>query len=201
MVASESACENPMRYFLLFLVACAALPAHAAWQLDKDSSRLSFVTTKQIDVTEVQRFRSLDGSVGDDGKVQLQVALDTVNSGIPLRDERMRKQLFEVSQFGLAQISAQLNIEPLLTLAAGAQLELRLPLTVNLHGHSHSYNSELLITRLDDRRFQVVTLAPLVLNAHDFGLEPGLEALRKLAGLKSISSAVPVSAVLIFTAD
>ncbi|MDO8695922.1 MAG: YceI family protein [Pseudomonas sp.] len=182
------------------LAALLSLPAQAAWQLDKESSRLSFITTKQTNVAEVNRFRSLAGSVDDDGKVQVLVRLESVDSGVPLRDERLRKQLFEVEQFALAQISAQLDIAPLLTLAAGAQLELRLPLSVNLHGHSHSYNSELLVTRLDDRRFQVVTLAPLVLNATDFGLAPGLEALRKLAGLKSIGLAVPVSAVLIFTA-
>lgn len=182
------------------LAALFALPAQAAWQLDGESSRLTFVTTKVTNVAEVNRFRSLRGSVGDDGKVQLQVPLETVDSGIPLRDERLRKQLFAVEKFASAQISAQLDIAPLLTLAAGAQMELRLPLTVTLHGHSQSYNSELLVTRLDDRRFQVVTLAPLVLNAEDFDLAAGIEALRQLAGLKSISLAVPVSAVLIFTA-
>jgi hypothetical protein len=177
-----------------------ALPAQAAWQLDGESSRLTFVTTKVTNVAEVNRFRSLRGSVGDDGKVQLRVPLETVDSGIPLRDERLRKQLFAVEQFASADISAQLDIAPLLTLAAGAQMELRLPLTVTLHGHSQSYSSELLVTRLDDRRFQVVTLAPLLLNAEDFGLAAGIEALRQLAGLKTISLAVPVSAVLIFTA-
>ncbi|MDP3847395.1 MAG: YceI family protein [Pseudomonas sp.] len=182
------------------LAALLSLPAQAAWQLDKESSRLSYTTTKQTDVAEVNRFRSLAGSVDDAGKVQVLVRMESVDSGIPLRDERLRKQLFDVEQFALAQIDAQLDIAPLLTLAAGAQLELRLPLTVNLHGHSHSYNSELLVTRLDDRRFQVVSLAPLVLSAADFGLTPGVETLRKLAGLKSISLAVPVSAVLIFTA-
>jgi hypothetical protein len=182
------------------LAALFAVPAHAAWQLDGESSRLTFVTTKVTNVAEVNRFRSLRGSVGDDGKVQLQVPLETVDSGIPLRDERLRKQLFAVDKFASAQISAQLDTAPLLTLAAGAQMELRLPLTVTLHGHSQSYNSELLVTRLDDRRFQVVTLAPLVLNAEDFDLAAGIETLRQLAGLKSISLAVPVSAVLIFTA-
>jgi hypothetical protein len=182
------------------LAALFAGSAQAGWQLDGESSRLTFVTTKVTNVAEVNRFRSLRGSVGDDGKVQLQVPLETVDSGIALRDERLRKQLFEVDKFASAQISSQLDIAPLLTLAAGAQMELRLPLTVSLHGHSQSYNSELLVTRLDDRRFQVVTLAPLVLNAEDFDLAAGIEALRQLAGLKTISLAVPVSAVLIFTA-
>ncbi|MBN2992106.1 YceI family protein, partial [Pseudomonas cedrina subsp. fulgida] len=82
----------------------------------------------------------------------------------------------------------------------GAQLELRLPLTVTLHGKTQTYSAELLATRLDDRRFQVVTLEPVVLHAEDFDLAPGVAALRKAAGLKSISLSVPVGAVLIFTA-
>ncbi|MNF08139.1 hypothetical protein D3C80_2084800 [compost metagenome] len=56
----------------------------------------------------------------------------------------------------------------------------------------------MLATRLDDHRFQVVTLSPLVLDAADFGLAPGVDKLRKLAGLKSIGLSVPVGAVLIF---
>jgi len=123
-----------------------------------------------------------------------------VNSGVPLRDERMRKQLFEIEKFPEALITAQIDLRPINDLAPGAQLELRLPLTVNLHGKTHEYNAELLATRLDDRRFQVVTLEPLVINAEDFDLVPGLEALRKLADLSAISLSVPVGAVLIFTA-
>ena len=92
------------------------------------------------------------------------------------------------------------EIPVVLVQAAGRITGLRLPLLVNLHGHQQEYRSELLVTRLDDRRFQVVTLAPLVLNAADFGLAEGLENLRALAGLPAISLAVPVSAVLIFNA-
>ena len=79
-------------------------------------------------------------------------------------------------------------------------MELRLPLSVTLHGKTQTYNAELLATRLDDRRFQVVTLEPVVLHAEDFELVPGVTALRKAAGLASISLSVPVGAVLIFTA-
>src|SRR5690606_10764794 len=99
-----------------------------------------------------------------------------------------------------AQVQAQIDLGPINDLANGAQVELRLPVTVTLHGESRSYNVLLLATRLDERRFQVVTLEPLLLRAEDFGLMPGLATLRKLAGLSSISPSVPVSAVLIFAA-
>jgi hypothetical protein len=184
----------------LLLTACASAPAHANWYLDGESSRLSFITTKNANVSEVQRFLVLHGKVDPKGMAQVQVDLESVNSGIPLRDERVRKDLFEIKTFPQALISAQINLQPINDLAPGAQLELRLPLTVKLHGKEQNYNAELLATRLDDRRFQVVTLEPLVLNAEDFDLAPGLNALRKTAGLSAISLSVPVGAVLIFTA-
>lgn len=182
------------------LLAGATLSAHADWYLDGESSRLSFISTKNANISEVQRFLVLHGKVDPKGLAQVEVEMDSVNSGIPLRDERMRKDLFEIQTFPDAVISAQIDLRPINDLAPGAQLELRLPLTVSLHGKQHDYTTELLATRLDDRRFQVVTLEPLVINAEDFDLAPGLEGLRKVAGLSAISLSVPVSAVLIFTA-
>ncbi|WP_053214441.1 YceI family protein [Pseudomonas sp. Q12-87] len=182
------------------LLTCAALPAQADWYLDGESSRLSFISSKNGNVSEVLRFLVLHGQVQPDGLARLEVELDSINSGIPLRDERMRAELFEIKQFAEATVTAQIDLAPIQDLANGAQLELRLPLTVNLHGKQHEYNVELLATRLDERRFQVVTLEPVVLNAEDFDLAPGLEKLQNMAGLSAISLSVPVNAVLIFTA-
>ena len=182
------------------LLTCAAVPAHADWYLDNESSRLSFVTTKNTEVAEVQRFLVLHGKVDAKGAARLEVELDSINSGIPLRDERMRNDLFQIKTHPDAQINAQINLQPINDLATGAQLELRLPLSVTLHGKTQTYKAELLATRLDDRRFQVVTLEPLVLHAKDFDLLTGVETLRKAAGLDAISLSVPVGAVLIFTA-
>jgi hypothetical protein len=182
------------------LLAGAALSARADWYLDGESSRLSFVSTKNANVSEVQRFLVLHGKVDPEGLAQVEIELESINSGIPLRDERMRKELFRIDRFPDAMITTKIDLRPINDLAPGAQLELRLPLMVDLHGKQHEYQAELLATRLDDRRFQVVTLEPLVINAEDFDLAPGLETLRKLAGLSAISLSVPVGAVLIFTA-
>jgi len=185
---------------LLPLLIAGGSPAQANWHLDGESSRLSFVTGKNGDIAEVNRFLVLHGTVDRKGAAELSIEMDSVSSGIPLRDERMREQLFEVQRFAEGKVQTQIDLRPINDLADGAQLELRLPLSVTLHGHTRNYNTLLLATRLDQRRFQVVTLEPLVLRAEDFGLMPGLDSLRKLAGLKSINPSVPVSAVLIFNA-
>ena len=192
--------RSTLQTLAFLLLTGAALSARADWYLDGESSRLSFVSTKNANVSEVQRFLVLHGKVDPQGLAQVEVELESINSGIPLRDERMRKELFQIERFPDALISTKIDLRPINDLAPGAQLELRLPLMVDLHGKQHEYQAELLATRLDDRRFQVVTLEPLVINAEDFDLAPGLETLRKMAGLSAISLSVPVGAVLIFTA-
>ncbi|MCP2022953.1 UNVERIFIED_ORG: hypothetical protein J2Y76_003868 [Pseudomonas reinekei] len=192
--------RSTLQTLAFLLLTGAAVSARADWYLDGESSRLSFVSTKNANVSEVQRFLVLHGKVDPQGLAQVEVELESINSGIPLRDERMRKELFQVDRFPDALITTKIDLRPINDLAPGAQLELRLPLMVDLHGKQHEYQAELLATRLDDRRFQVVTLEPLVVNAEDFDLAPGLETLRKMAGLSAINLSVPVGAVLIFTA-
>ena len=184
----------------LLLTLGVSLSAQANWYLDGESSRLSFITTQNANIADVHRFLVLHCKVDRKGLAQLRIEMDSVNSSVPLRDERMRDVLFDFKHFPEAQISAQIDLQPINDLASGAQLELRLPVTVSLRGKQHTYQAELLATRLDERRFQVVTLEPLMLQAEDFGLQPELETLRKLAGLSAISFSVPVNAVLIFTA-
>ena len=191
----------------LFSSACAllltlgvSLSAQANWYLDGESSRLAFITTQNANIANVHRFLVLHGKVDRKGQAQLRIEMDSVNSAVPLRDERMRDVLFDFKHVPEAQITTQIDLQPINDLASGAQLELKLPVMVSLRGKQHTYEAELLATRLDERRFQVVTLEPLMLQAEDFGLQPELETLRKLAGLSAISFSVPVNAVLIFTA-
>ena len=184
----------------LLLTLGVSLSAQASWYLDGESSRLSFITTHNANVSNIQRFLVLHGKVERNGRAHLRIEMDSVNSAVPLRDERMRDVLFDFKHFPEAQVTTQIDLQPINDLANGAQLELHLPVTVSLRGKQHTYEAQLLATRLDERRFQVVTLEPLMLQAEDFGLQPELEALRKIAGLSAISFSVPVGAVLIFTA-
>lgn len=186
------------RLYPFFLLLCAALPVQADWYLDNESSRLSFISSKQGNLSEVHRFLTLHGKIDPAGQALLRIELDSVLTGVPLRDQRMRRMLFEVARHPEATVAARLDPGPITSLAPGAQQELRLPLSLTLHGRSHRFTAELLATRLDAHRFQVVTLKPLVLQAADFDLLPGIERLRESAGLSVISPSVPVTAVLIF---
>lgn len=184
---------------IALLAACLALPVQAAWYLDNESSRLSFISTKAGNLSEVHRFLTLHGKIDAKGAARLRIELDSVSTGIPVRDERLRSLLFASDQFPEAHVMAQLDLGPITDLAPGAQLEIGLPVQVEIRGRKHGYMAELLATRLDEQRFQVVTLAPLVLQAEHFGLQPGVEQLREVARLSNISLSVPVGVVMIFT--
>jgi len=61
--------------------------------------------------------------------------------------------------------------------------------------------AELLVSRLAGDRMLVATLKPVIVNAASVSLAEGVEQLREIAGLPSISKAVPVSFVLQFVSD
>jgi hypothetical protein len=73
-------------------------------------------------------------------------------------------------------------------------------LTLALHGEETVISAPLRITQQTDG-VRVTTLAPLVITAESVGLVAGVESLREIAGLPSISRTVPVTFSVKFVAD
>jgi polyisoprenoid-binding protein YceI len=181
---------------VLISIACA--PAFGAWTLDGEQSAVSFVSTKAINVAEVHRFGELDGSVDDSGKVSISISLASVDTGIELRDDRMRGMLFDTAQYSAAEVTAQVDIDTVRDLAAGQSVDMTIEGNLALHGEARPLMMEVVVTRSGENRLLVVSKKPVVVNAPEFQLAEGVEALREIAGLPSISLAVPVSFVLAF---
>lgn len=169
----------------------------AHWSLDNEASTLSFVTIKADHVGEVHTFDVLSGSIGDSGEVEITIELASVNTLIPIRNERMQALLFETNLFPDATITGMINIEALAELEAGATQTLQFEFDLSLHGRSISLTADLLVTRLDGG-LVASTLKPVIVTAESVGLVAGVEALREIAGLPSISRAVPVSFTVVF---
>lgn len=194
--------QNVRRTFLqvtILALATAAASAHAEWSLNGDKSAVNFVTTKAVDIKEIQGFQRLSGSVGKDGQAQLKIALASISTGIPIRDERMSKFLFEVERFPEAIMSAQVPIADLAALAAGESSELRLEGKLAMRGFTLPITSDVQVVKLQDGSLQVNSLAPVIINGGDLGLLDGIEKLRELAGLPSIAKSVAVSYRLNFS--
>ena len=171
--------------------------AQAAWELDPQQSTVQFMSVKNGAVAELHHFGTLTGTVADDGLARVVIDLDSVESLIPIRNERMRKMLFDTQDFPQATITAVVP-PALMALESGTTTTSELQLHVNLHGVEMPLTALVMVTALDGGALQVVLREPLVVKAADFKLAEGIEALREIAGLKSITAAVPVTATLVF---
>ena len=186
-----------LRLAAAFIGALVTLPACAAWTLDPARSELSFVTVKAGDIAEVHRFGTLEGGVSDGGEAVVRIALVSVDTHIPVRDERMRAMLFETERFPTATLTARLPANAL-DLPAGASVDLPLEGKLDLHGASQPLKFTVTAMRLSDGRVVVASRQPLIVTADQFALTAGVEKLREVAKLPAISKAVPVSFVLEF---
>lgn len=171
--------------------------AAAAWTLNNDLSRLSFVSIKATDIGEVHKFTQLSGGITD-GKVSVSINLASVDTLIPIRDERMQKVLFETEIFPSAEISAAINQKTLEELAAGSVATLAVEANLALKGQTVPLTAQLLAVRAAENKVVIASLQPVLLTAAATGLSDGVEKLREIAGLPNISQAVPVSFVLTF---
>lgn len=172
-------------------------PARAGWELDNERSLVGFISVKNASIAEQHQFKSVTGGIDDRGNVQLVIDLDSVETLIPIRNQRMRELLFETVRFPSATLTAAVPQE-LLAPDPGTVEMRTISVTLELHGSSQDLEADVLVSRHSDGALQVVLRRPLLLNAGDFGLGEGVGVLREVAGLNSISMAVPVSAHLVF---
>jgi polyisoprenoid-binding protein YceI len=188
-----------MRAIDVFALGALALApmAHADWVVAPASS-IQFVSVKNSTVGELNRFESVSGTVTDAGEIVVEVALDSVQTGIDIRNERLKNLLFEIDAFPRATISGQLDGVTLTALIEQGSAEVTLPLTVDLHGQSVVKQATLRAHREGDS-LRVATVAPILLNASEFGIEAGVAALQEIAGLKAISRVIPVTVDLTLT--
>ena len=176
----------------------SAAPAWAEWQV-ADNSRIQFVSIKNNAIGEVSHFDMISGTVGDQGAVEVRVALDSVETNIGIRNDRMKKMLFEVGLYPEAVITAQLSEEAMAAAGSSSGAAVPVVLQIDLHGQVVSKDAVLTVSATDAGGFSATTSQPILLNAAEFDLEDGVAALQSVAGLNAISRVIPVTVSLNFT--
>jgi polyisoprenoid-binding protein YceI len=171
-----------------------------AWQLQPADSSLSFVSIKKDSVGEVLHFKELAGTIGPDGTAQLSIPLASVETGVPIRDQRMRELLFQVAQYPSARFQGNIDMTTIEALKPGEQIHVPIKGRLTLHGKTAEIAANTVVTKLADGRLSVVTTEPSIVNAGEFGLNDGVKKLMELANLPAISKAVPVTFALSFSA-
>ena len=187
--------------FLIRFISCAALllmtqATLADWRLTS-ASKVGYVSIKNNAIAEHNVFSGVTGSLSKKGQLKINIDLSTVETQVDIRNQRMRELFFEVTQYPQAVVTAELDVQELAQIDSGAPLEIVKPFTLSLHGVEVTAEAHLRVVAVGGRAW-VSTVRPILISAADFGLEGGVAALQKIAGLEAIAAVVPVSVDLKF---
>ena len=178
-----------MRLAALVLFTLAAQASAQTWKLVPAESSLHFVGIKNDAVGVVGSFTTLDGAFDPDkGTGWIEVKIASTNTGDPARDQNLTTTFFEVAKFPTARFEV-IGLPPADKLADseveltgrlmlhGSNIPLKIATHVSrdAHGHLHAHNAK-----------------PVVLSAHDLGMDDQLAALKAVCGHQSLSGAIPV---------
>jgi YceI-like domain. len=188
---------------ILFASMCTAalfVPSVNAdtWQLDSDNSVLNFVSVKNNHVAETHRFTDLQGT-WNDNRVSIEIPVVSLDTQIPIRNERMLEHVFQSSEYSVVTATATLEDDVLMAMAVGESVPLAVELDVYIAGESETVSAYLQLTRLATDRFLATTTQPVIIDTKAFSLVAGVDKLREIAGLSRIDYSVPVTFSVQFT--
>ncbi len=182
-----------MRYPLILSSLLVAMNCQAAWTLDPAQSTLRFVSVKNEVVAETHRLSNITGQWAADGKVAVTIPVATLDTMIPIRNERMLQYLFAQPQF--PTITATTTIKPadIDKLSVGSTQIIKTDLQVTIKDISQTLSAEIAVSKTSDKHLVVHTVSPVLVNALNFKLDTGINQLKDIAKLQRIDLIVPVT--------
>lgn len=182
------------------IVLAFSTTTQADWVLQQPSS-VHFLTSKNTHNTEIHQFKKFTAEIKDTGSAKLTIDLTSVDTRISIRDSRMIEHLFELAEFGNAHFEADIDQDVLQQVNQGKSVRYKLEGKLSLHGEQANTSCEVLVTKNTDQTVSVTSITPMLIDAEDFDLVAGINKLRKMAKLKSITHTVPVTFNLTFKAN
>lgn len=162
------------------------------WSVNEDLSSLTYVSTKKEHVSENHVISGISGSVDASGNLSISLDMDTVDSEIEVRDQRMKDWLYKVDSFPAATFSAEIDLDEYSSLEVGESTESFVEGELSLVGITTEIEFDVLVTRTGEDSVIVNTAAPVIVSASNLQINEGVEALKSSVQLSSISDSVPV---------
>ncbi|MEM7237293.1 MAG: YceI family protein [Pseudomonadota bacterium] len=176
-----------------------AAPAGAAeWLLSGDESKIAFGSVKKNAVGEAHHFSGLKGSVTNDGKATVEIDVTSVETWIDIRNERMLKHVFASAEYPIAVITAEIDMDEVNGLKPGETTTVTAAAMLEVAGAEVALDADLFVAALADNKVLVTTDEMIMLSTADLGIDAGVDELKELAKLPSITRVAPVTLRLVF---
>jgi OmpA-OmpF porin, OOP family len=186
---------------VLSLVSSQAFAADPAWLLDPSASILTYQSVKKNTIVETNTIRNISGRIEPDGSAKVEFDLDSVDTGVDLRNVRMRFLFFETYKYPIATMTVKVDPVAFAELPTKRRMTVPLTFTLNLHGVDKELKGDAIVTQLTDTSVSVASKAPIIVKVEDFGLLPNIEKLQQAANVTNIVPTASVSYDFVFNAE
>ena len=198
MIKSNNLIALLLNITTLVLLSGVAGNIQASWTLQPSSSHIHFLSIKATHIGEVHSFTKFKGSVQDNGLARIQIDLSSVDTLIPIRNERMRNLLFAINEHPTATINTKISIAEFKDMKIGSEVGTQIEADLEFKGTNNQVIADIIVSRQNESTFTIQSRSPLLLSATDLGIIEGIEKLREIAGLTNISFSIPASFRLTF---
>lgn len=163
------------------------------WVIDNDTSQLHFVSIKNNEIGEINTFDNLKGHLSGNGQFALEILLDSVNTKIEIRDQRMKEHLFNSKQNVAFIVNGSFDLDKINNQKAGTSSQHTLEATIQLGNETAEIKAPVTIQTLANNQLRVSSVSPVLITTSSLKLDKGVDKLKSLAGLRSIDRVVPVT--------
>lgn len=185
------------KYILLLLLLVLSAGTKAGeYQLDQETSAVSFATVKLQYVIEPASIGALKGKIDDSGKLNIEIPIANIETGIGIRNQRLNQLFFQSDLFPSVQVSAQIPNSLLVSDLLIQQVAI--PAKVTLFGQTQEFEFTVNVVKAAEV-LSVATVKPVIIRASQFGIPAkNLSELAKTVGQIPIADTVPVNFSLVF---
>ena len=172
--------------------------ALADWTLDAGNSNISYGTVKNDMIGESNTFKTISGYLNNNGQINIDIDLASIDTLIEIRDGRMRDIVFKVSENATAKLRGDINLKDHDNQEIGTSRVIETTFSIAYVGQNIDHDVQLLVTRLAENKVMVTPHGVMFIDADDYDLLDAIEILRNLAGLDTIASVISMGFYLSF---
>jgi OmpA-OmpF porin, OOP family len=171
------------------------------WTLDPAASKLTYQSVKKNTIVETNSIRNISGSLSENGAGKVVFDLDSVDTGVDLRNVRMRFLFFETFKFPTATVTVNVDPAAFADLPTRRRMSAKLPFKLDLHGVVKDLEANVVVTLISETMVSIASESPIAVKVEDFGLLPNVEKLQIAANVTNIVPVASVSFDFVFNAD
>lgn len=193
---------NSIQIYLFCGFVFWSLPVVADWQLDAEQSSLQFISSKLVQgshatIFEINQFDRFSGGI-DQQQTWLTVETASVNTKVPIRDERIREHVFKSDRYPQAKVQAAINAAAVEKIKPGGMHTQDVKGTLTLLNQTHPVSARVNMIRLDADTLVLQTQTPALLNTRQYQMQEGFLKLKELVNLFHIPMTILVDFRLVF---